>query len=56
MLPCPGWEWADVDDERVVWISDGKLHAANLADDGLLDHRVLHDLNGMTFEPIKAPC
>lgn len=54
-IPCPDWEWADVDGERLVWAADGKLFAATLTADGLTQQTELHDFNGMKFEPIEAP-
>ena len=51
----PDWDWADVDRRRLVWTAGGKLLTGHLAKDGLDSIRTLHDFNGMTFEPIKAP-
>ena len=54
-LEFPDWEWADLDGKRLVWAEGGKLHAAKLCRGGLREERVLHDFNGMSFEPIAAP-
>jgi hypothetical protein len=60
-LPREGWEWADVDRDRLVWAAGGKLFAARITkasakgDDPLVDVRELHDFNDMTFEPLIAP-
>lgn len=57
----PGWEWADVDRDRLVWAEAGKLFAARVTkasakrDEPLEDVRELHDFNAMTFEPLVAP-
>ena len=52
---CADWEWADVDDDRLVWASAGKLYAGRLKDDGLADTDLLHDFNGYRFERLRAP-
>jgi len=54
-IPCPDWEWADIDRERLVWAAGGKLFAATLSADGITQETELHDFSGMTFEPIEAP-
>jgi hypothetical protein len=54
-VPHPDWEWADVDRDRLVWATGGKLFAGHVGPDGLEDERELHDFNGMTFERLKAP-
>jgi hypothetical protein len=51
----PGWEWADLDGERLVWASGGRLHSGRVGKDGLEDESELFDFNGMTFEPVEAP-
>lgn len=51
----PDWEWADVDEMRLVWASGGKLLAGRIDDQGLGATEVLYDFNDMTFEAIKAP-
>jgi hypothetical protein len=54
-LSFPDWEWADLDGDRLVWAAGGKLMAASLGKDGPAEPKVLHDFNGMEFEPIAAP-
>lgn len=54
-LECDGWEWADLDGDRVVWIARGVLHASRLNAEGLASARRLHDFNPMEFEAIAAP-
>ncbi len=50
-----GWEWADVDGKRLVWVAKGCLWAGVMRKDGLCGTRLLHDFNGMKFEAIAAP-
>ncbi|MHC5540176.1 hypothetical protein ACYOEI_18305 [Singulisphaera rosea] len=54
-IGCPDWEWAELDGERLVWASGGKLFAGGLGANGLVDVKTLHDFNGMVFERIHAP-
>jgi hypothetical protein len=51
----PGWEWADLDGNRLVWADGGKLNAARITKEGLSDESELYDFNEMAFEPIEAP-
>lgn len=55
MLAFPEWEWADFVDGRLVWAADGLLRTARLGEGKLLNEKLLHDFNGMKFEPIAAP-
>lgn len=54
-IDCSTWEWADVDRERLVWASEGKLFAGRITAGGLVEESELVDFNPMTFESIKAP-
>ena len=56
-IPCPGWEWADVDAarDRLAWAAGGRLFAGKLDLGGLHEIAELRDFNPMTFEPIRAP-
>ncbi len=54
-MAFPHWEWAEWDRERLVWASAGKLYGARVGAGGLHEERLLHDFNGMSFEPIEAP-
>jgi len=54
-IKCPDWEWADLDDTRLVWAATGKLRAASIGKAGLVGETVLRDLEDMSFEPIEAP-
>jgi hypothetical protein len=53
-LKQPGGEWADLDGTRLVWGEAGRLWTGQLSDAGLAEPRLLHDLNGMTFEQQPA--
>ncbi len=56
VIPCPDWEWADMDSDRLTWIEHGRLFAERLTGDNILDDTIeLRDFNAMTFEAIKAP-
>ena len=50
-----GWEWADIDNERLVWATNGCLWAGHMRRNGLDRIRLLHDFNGMSFERLAAP-
>lgn len=54
-LPSPNWEWADVDEDRVIWAQGGKLFAGQLNSDGWDYVKELADFNGMRFEQLQAP-
>ena len=51
----PGWEWADLDRDRLVWAENGQLFAGRIGEGGLGDEARLFDFNPMTFERIVAP-
>ena len=50
-----GWEWADIDGERLVWATNGCLWAGHMRGDGIHRIKLLHDFNGMSFERLAAP-
>ncbi|PWT89522.1 MAG: hypothetical protein C5B55_11270 [Blastocatellia bacterium] len=50
-----GWEWADIDRNRLVWAKDGKLFAGRINRHGLNNEVQLFDFNDMTFERLEAP-
>ena len=52
---CPDWEWAEVDDSRIVWAQDGKLFAGHLGARGLDSVKELQDFNALHFERLEAP-
>lgn len=54
-MSFPSWEWADLDEKRLVWASEGKLFAARLTVSGLINEHKLYDFNEMKFERIEAP-
>jgi hypothetical protein len=52
----PDWEWAEVDDERIVWCANGSLYAATCkkgSPPGTA--KLLHDFNPYAFSAIEAP-
>jgi hypothetical protein len=50
-----GWEWADLDDERLVWAAKGCLWSGEANQDGIRQIHLLHDFNGMQFAALAAP-
>jgi hypothetical protein len=54
-IHCPDWEWAELDETRLVWATAGKLYAAQVTKAGLVKEVELFDFNGMEFTPIEAP-
>ncbi|MBW4485874.1 MAG: hypothetical protein KME14_25395 [Tildeniella torsiva UHER 1998/13D] len=54
-MACPTWEWAELDNQRLVWATAGKLYAAQVRKDGLANETMLFDFNDMMFEAIEAP-
>jgi hypothetical protein len=54
-LDHPEWEWAELDRERMFWVSKGVLYAAKIHGKGPGEVKILHDFNDMGFEAIAAP-
>ncbi len=54
-IPCPTWDWAEVDGNRLVWATDGRLYAGSMSRQEIVQTTELFDFNPMTFEPIQAP-
>lgn len=50
-----GWKWADMDGKRLVWAVKGGLWTGMMRRDGIQQINLLHDFNGMKFEPLMAP-
>ena len=50
-----GWDWADIDGNRLVWTVKGCLWAGRMGETAIEDARLLRDFNGMGFEAIAAP-
>jgi hypothetical protein len=44
-----------MDNKRLVWAAKGCLWASVAPKDGIQQIRLLHDFNGMQFEPLAAP-
>ena len=54
--PFPGWTWADLDHNRLVWAEKGCLFTAGLdRETGVRSPTLLHDFNAMKFEAREAP-
>jgi len=54
-IKCKDWEWADVDNKRLVWATQGKLYAGRLSKAGVVNETQLFDFNDMRFERLEAP-
>jgi len=55
-ISCPDWEWADWEQDTLVWAEAGKLYRAGLSGrTELRSAKLLHDFNSYTFEAIEAP-
>ena len=54
-LDYPDWEWAEIDRQRLVWATGGKLHSGIMGSRGLVCETELYDFNPVKFRPIKAP-
>ncbi len=54
-LLLPTWEWADIHGGRLLWATDGCIHAGRIGAKGLHSERLLHDFNDMKFEKLVAP-
>lgn len=55
VMECRDWDWADLDGDRVVWVSKGVLYASRLTSTGLRAERALYDFNPLEFERRLAP-
>lgn len=55
VIPCPDWQWADLDGNRLVYAEQGKLYSARLNREGLTKITELYDFNPFKFEAIQAP-
>lgn len=49
------WEWADIDNNRIVWAEDGKIWAGSLSKTGFFDRKELFDTTKLEFEELTAP-
>ncbi len=53
---CPDWEWAELDNDRLVWASQGCLYACSIKTGNKLEStRLLYDFNDMVFQKVVAP-
>ena len=51
----PGWEWADWDRNRLVWVEDGCICTAGIGANKLGSIRTLYDFNGMAPPKTRPP-
>ncbi len=56
-LKRPSWEWADVDQNGILFAEGGKLMRAELSRDADKPYKeaLVHDFNTYVFEQIRAP-
>lgn len=54
-LERKSWEWADFDNQRLLWAEEGKLFAGELSNDEIKSVVELRDFNDMKFEALAAP-
>lgn len=54
-IQCPHWEWAEIDGERIVWATEGRIVTAQISSQGLIAIKALCDFNDMAFTRIQAP-
>ncbi|EDN66678.1 conserved hypothetical protein [Beggiatoa sp. PS] len=55
ILNYPNWEWAEMDDKRLVWAEKGQIFSGKVTHAKVKNQRKLYDFNNMVFKPIKAP-
>ncbi|MGF1485239.1 MAG: hypothetical protein ACFBZ8_12850 [Opitutales bacterium] len=51
----PDWEWADFDDDQLLWVEKGVLYKSRVTLEGVEGATELFDFNPMQFEAIPAP-
>ncbi len=54
-IDLPDWEWADIDRNRAVWSTAGKLFAAQIGEKGPAEQKQLFDFNPLRFVVRTAP-
>jgi hypothetical protein len=54
-IPCPDWEWADIDGKRIVWADKGLIYEGFVKKNGLETVKPLYDCNKLNFEELAAP-
>jgi hypothetical protein len=54
-IACPDWEWAERDQNDVVWSEQGKLYRAPSPIADVLSPTLVHDFTPYEFQAIKAP-
>jgi hypothetical protein len=56
VLSLPTWEWAEVDNGKLLWAEHGRLYRASANNSEPLRHaKVLHDFNSYRFKALQAP-
>ena len=55
VMRLPSWTWAEVDRNRLIWCTEGKLFAGQLKQTGFQDISELYDFNYMSFAALPAP-
>ncbi|QWP77313.1 hypothetical protein J5226_02595 [Lysobacter sp. K5869] len=55
LIERPGWEWAELDRNRLVWVETGRLMTASLDKTGLGEPREIYDFNPLTWQSLEAP-
>jgi hypothetical protein len=55
VIAYPEWEWAEVDDSRIVWAEEGALFSGYLERKGMTKARQLFDARSVKYERIEAP-
>jgi hypothetical protein len=54
-IAYPNWEWAELEDKRIVFAEGGKLFELQINNIAKGEARELYDFSDMKFEAIKAP-
>lgn len=50
-----GWEWADIDGNRLIWAENGCIMSGHVDVHGLTEQKLLFDTNPLEFEERIAP-
>lgn len=54
-MKYPNWQWADVDQERVLWAENGNIYGAGIKDVRVADAAALFETGPLHFQAVKAP-
>ena len=55
ILNYADWEWAEMDDKRLVWAEKGQIFSGKVTHAKVKNQKKLYDFNDMVFKPLKAP-